>query len=148
LTHKEILQQSSEAVCFLHSLGRIHRNLHPDNFLIFCVDPTKDYFLIKLTDFQFSKNFVINSNNTGTRRKDGWVAPESFIEGKVLTNKLDGFLLGCFYFYVLTGGKYPFDKGVDTQRSRIQRRDDPVYDEKKWDGGPDWIANITPINVY
>jgi len=46
ISHKEILRQSSEAVSFLHGLGMVHRNLHPDNFLIFCVDSRMGQYLI------------------------------------------------------------------------------------------------------
>jgi len=137
LSHKMILRQSSEAVSFLHGLGKIHRNLHPNNFLVFCVDPTKDDFIIKLTDFQLSKNIKKEPQNTGTLNKDGWVAPESFNDYAQLDNKVDSFIMGCFYFYVLSGGKHPFGKGVDTQRQRIKNENDLVY-QPNWDGKPDW----------
>ena len=137
LPHKEILRQSSEAVSFLHQLNMIHRNLHPDNFLIACVDPNKDYFLIKLTDFQLSKSIKKNPQNTGTLNKEGWVAPESFKHNVKLDNKIDAFILGCFYFYVLSGGKHPFGRGVVDQRTRIKDEKDKVYQDS-WDGKPEW----------
>jgi len=134
LSKKEILRQSSEAVNFLHrpQWNVIHRNLHPENFLIICVDPEKDYFLVKLTDFKLSKNIEKNPQNTGTLSKEGWVAPESFTIKIELTNKLDAFILGCFYFYVLSGGNHPFGKGVTTQQSRITNEYDLVY-QSNWD---------------
>jgi len=118
-------------------LGKIHRNLHPNNFLIFCVDPTKDDFIIKLTDFQLSKNIAKEPQNTGTLNKYGWVVPECFIEREKLSNKVDSFIMGCFYFYVLSGGKHPFGADSDIQRNRIRAEDDPVY-QSNWDRKPDW----------
>lgn len=42
LLPKEILRQSTEAVSYLHDSFKIlYRNLHPDNFLVACVDPNK-----------------------------------------------------------------------------------------------------------
>jgi len=144
LPKKEILRQSSEAVGFLHrpQWNMIHRNLHPDNFLIACVDPNKDYFLIKLTDFQLSKSIEKNPQNTGTLNKEGWVAPESFRDIE-LDNKVDAFILGCYYFYVLSGGKHPFGRGVVDQRTRIKDINDKVYGDS-WDGKPEW--NIDQAN--
>lgn len=155
LPHKEILRQTSEAVVFLHKkLKQIHRNLHPDNILIFCADPTKNHFLIKLTDFQFSKDIKNDPNNTGTKRKDGWVAPESYVDGFELTTKLDDFLLGCFYYYVLHKGKHPFeeiDSNSQIDIERIKNKDDKVYSDD-WNGNepsttPQKFGSIKDIHL-
>jgi len=110
LTKKEILKQSSEDVGFLHrpEWKVIHQNLNLDHFLIACVDPNKDYFLIKLTDFQLSRNIEINSENTGTLNREGWVTFKSFKDSIELNNKVNVFILGCYYFYALSGGKHPW----------------------------------------
>lgn len=151
LSHKEILKQSSEAVCFLHDRNKIHRNLHPQNFLIACVDPiNKDHFLIKLTDFQLTKNIKIQPKNTGSNPKDGWVAPEAMSYSKddePLTIKFDSFLMGCYCFYVLSGGHHPFGKGVAIQKGRISCDQDEVY-EDEWDGGENWPTRTTPFHNF
>ncbi len=140
-TRREILKQSSEAVSFLHGLNMIHRNLHPDNFLISCGDPNKGPFRIKLTDFQLSIDIRKKHDLSGTMYKDGWVAPESCNKSEIkLDDKLDAFIMGCYYFYVLSGGTHPFGKGVDTQLLRITNNNDTVYHEE-WDGKPDWGTN-------
>lgn len=138
LPPKEILRQSSEAVSFLHrqQWNIIHRNLHPDNFLIACVDPNKDY-KIKLIDFQLSKDINEKQQNTGTLNKDGWVAPESFDDNANLDNKVDAFIMGCYYFYVLSDGKHPFGNRVVDQRARINEKKDAVY-QSNWKGGKEW----------
>lgn len=147
LPRKQILQQSTEAVSFLHGLERIHRNLHPNNFLIFCVDPIRDYFIIKLTDFQLSRDIKEDAQNTGTLNKKGWVAPESFIPKLELTDRVDCFILGLYYFYVFSGGKHPFGKGVDDQRTRIKAKNDQVYQDS-WDGKPNWpISDLDGVSL-
>lgn len=150
LPPKEILRQSSEAVSFLHGLKRIHRNLHPDNFLVSSIDPNKEHFLVKLTDFRHSKNWVSDPNLTGTLGSRGWVAPESLLVQDDDQNpfaaedyneehlKIDDFIMGCYYFYVLSGGKHPFGDGIDERRGNIKKYDHEVYQDK-WDGGPNWI---------
>lgn len=147
---KEIIRQSNEAVSFLHSLKRAHRNLHPDNFLISCIDPNTEDYLIKLTDFGPSKIWEMDPNQTGTLQPYGWVAPEMLFSQDYLrqhsslndfneaNQNIDAFVMGCYYFYVLSGGKHPFGKGVDERRARISSYDDQVY-QMFWDGGLDWI---------
>lgn len=144
INHKEILRQSSEAVSFLHGLGHVHRNLHPDNFLIFFVDQNKERFLIKLTDFQLSKNLNTNKVSSGTMAQNGWVAPESFL-GIEITYKMDAFIMGCYYYYVLSGGKHPFSDENKTP-TPVATIMDRIYDQKcevyqpSWNGGSDWNA--------
>jgi len=92
--------------------------------------------------------------------KEGWVAPESFKNDIELDNKVDAFILGCYYFYVLSGGKHPFGRGVVDQRTRIKDINDKVY-QASWDGKPEWnideankneviklMLNIHYINIY
>jgi len=96
------------------------------------VDPIRDYFIIKLTDFQLSRDIKEDAQNTGTLNKEGWVAPESFIPKWNLTDKVDCFILGLYYFYVFSGGKHPFGKGVVEQRTGIKE----IKDQDSWDGMP------------
>lgn len=150
LSRKEILKQSSEAVCFLHGHNMIHRNLHPKNFLVACVDRNKDHFLIKLTDFQLTKNIKMQPKNTRPNPKEGWVAPESCsdaMKDDELTTKFDSFLLGCYFYYVLTGGHHPFGEGNHTQRARIGKEKDPVYKEE-WNGEPYWPTQYNRNTYY
>lgn len=143
LSPKEILRQSSEAVNFLHGLNIIHRNIHPNNFLIACRYKKNYYFLIKLTDLPFSKNIDKNQQITCTLYEKSWAAPELFNHTNVrLSTGFDVFPLGCYFFYVLTGGKHPFGKGAVEQRFRIKDMKDRVYQDS-WDGKPEWSINNT-----
>lgn len=118
------------------------------NFLISCVDPNMDHFLIKLTDFQLLKDIKKNPENTGTKAKEGWVAPESFDDKRKLTNKVDAFIMGCYYYYVLTGGKHPFGRGVVDQRNLIKDLKDKSYPPTNWDGGPHWKNDTTSTTIH
>lgn len=119
LLPKEILRQSTEAVSYLHvSMKTIHRNLHPDNFLVAYVDPNNGHFLIKLTDFQYSKDWIENIAISGCSGSNGWVALEMIQAALNHPNnwepgpEIDIFILGCYYHYVLSGGKHPFGETV------------------------------------
>lgn len=177
LPHREILRQSTQAVEFLHGLNLIHRNLHPDNFLIACIGPNslQRKFVVKLTDFQYSKNLnKLKLSLSETLGSDGWVAPESLYantetrpsmeqlndekiieEFCVLINdeddeenkemqmelmkKTDSFILGCYYYFVLSGGKHPFGDLRDVRWLAIKKISSDVYK-------PDWGRNPVITN--
>lgn len=142
LLPKEILKESTEAVSYLHdSLKTIHRNLHPDNFLVACVDPNKDHFLIKLTDFQYSKDWIQNKTLSGTSGSSGWIAPEIPDDQNIGSNwtpgpEIDVFIMGCYYYYVLSEGKHPFGEAVD-RRGNIKNKSHWFYHR------PSWVGNTT-----
>ena len=139
LPHKEILHQSAKAVDFLHKLNLVHRNLHPDNFLVCRI--ADNHYIIKLTDFQCTKNFVDQREFSGTLGSGGWIAPEG--QDELDPSKTDVFILGCYFFYVLSSGKHPFGMGPIKRKERMLKPNDQVYDELNWKGGPDWGWNST-----
>ena len=110
LGKKEILRQATKAVVFLHRFNYVHRNLKPSNFLI---AKDGDVHLVKLSDFRMSKNLDnVNERNhsTGAERR-GWIAPYQIKDGNVDTTLAeDVFILGCFFYYVLTDGHHPFEE--------------------------------------
>jgi len=146
ISKKEILRQSAEAVNYLHGLGLIHRNLHPDNFLI-TATKNKDGFLVKLTDFQLAKNWIKNVNCSGSYPWSGWrFVPECIVADEsnsaassdvVQTSETDIFILGCYFYYVLTGGHHPFGK-EDERMKNIGDQTNNAYKED-WDGGDPWV---------
>ncbi len=149
LSIKEILRQSTDAVKFIHSFDMIHRSLHPDNFLISSVESNKDHYIIKLTDFQRHKNFKEILEKTGTESSEGWDAPEIFLDSSEKpSNKTDAFILGCYYFYVLSGGKHPFGSDAVDRRYEIKRKDSLMYKEN-WNGGQEWkTTNLEKVRAF
>jgi len=143
LPHKEILKQSAEAVNFLHGLGLIHRNLHPDNFLIQRTSNAISSFTVKLTDFQLTKDWEKNAELSKSFSWSDWIVPEpagSFTseEDKRKVDedpKTDVFTLGCYFYYVLTGGKHPFGDYFAERRRNIRDGEHSVYksdDSSAW----------------
>ncbi len=75
-----------------------------------------------------------------------WAAPESLLSSNhqqienSLLNLVDSFIIGLFYFYVLSRGDHPFDpvgKGEDEQICNIIDKNYQVYKDE-WDGGSIW----------
>jgi len=155
LPHKKILKPSAEAVNFLHGLGLIHRNLHPDNFLIQRTGDSNSSFIIKLTDFQLTKDWEKNIELSKSFSWSDWIVPEQ--AGGRLTSekggrkadedpKTDVLTLGCCFYYVLTGGKYPFGNTFDERRRNIRDGEHCVY---KSDDSSVWnLLNKLVNNQY
>ncbi len=136
LPHKEILRQSAEAVNFLHGLGLIHRNLHPDNFLI--KKKSENEFIVKLTDFQLTKDWEKFKEMSNSYTWSDWnTIPEcgttptgsasAITELAALEKKADQdpksdvFILGCYFYYVLSGGNHPFGDTKDNRKENIKK---------------------------
>lgn len=74
-----------------------------------------------------------DAENSLTRGSDGWVAPETNQKGLVLKPSIDVFILGCFYFYVLSKDHtHPFGLSV-LRGGYICDENYSVY-ESKWNG--------------
>ena len=128
LGSRSILRQSTEGLAFLHGLGFVHRNLKPSNFLIaqVCTSTQRIKYVIKLTDFRMSKDLRSINDNSGTSGTQGWVAPEVLLS-ETLEMSLDNFILGCFFFFVLSGGLHPFGNTEMERMKNIQDREHDVY---------------------
>ncbi|KAK4020131.1 hypothetical protein OUZ56_002126 [Daphnia magna] len=105
LQAKEILRQATRGLSYLHQNNFVHRNIKPNNFLIKEVK-TGDKscrFVVKITDFRLTRKRDPHKNLqlSGSVASEGWEAPESQDLKKDLSTKLDVFILGCFYHYVL-----------------------------------------------
>lgn len=100
-----IIEQSAEALFYLHEQGWIHRDVKPDNFLV------NDDGVVKLIDFAISERyrkglgalFSFGSKIQGTR---SYMSPEQ-IRGKSLDPRADVYSFGCMLFELLSG-KLPF----------------------------------------
>ncbi|KAI9564873.1 caspase 8 [Daphnia sinensis] len=142
LPAKEILRQATRGLNYLHQNNFVHRNIKPNNFLIQEVNKKGDgscRFVVKITDFRLARKRDPSKteNLSGTAASQGWEAPESRDEKKELSSKLDVFILGCFYHYVLIAlseneankGKprHPFGDRELLRQDLITQEDYSVY---------------------
>lgn len=153
LPHKKILEQSTKALNFLHGLGLVHRNLHPNNFLIQCVGKEKDLnkYAVKLTDFQLAKDWENSREDSNRHPMTGWRAvpecnpPKN--DKKERDSKSDVYTLGCYFYFVLSGGKHPFGKEGD---SSIYSEESLPYKEG-WNpnsNGENWVNSISTFSIF
>ena len=97
----KIIEQSAEALFYLHSEGWVHRDVKPDNFLV------SDEGVVKLIDFAISVrpksglSALFNRWNKvqGTR---SYMSPEQ-IRNQNLDARADVYSFGCVVFELLTG---------------------------------------------
>jgi serine/threonine protein kinase len=97
----KIIEQSAEALFYLHTEGWIHRDVKPDNFLV------SDEGVVKLIDFAishkvktgFSALFNRFQKVQGTR---SYMSPEQ-IRGQNLDARADIYSFGCVVFELLVG---------------------------------------------
>jgi serine/threonine protein kinase len=120
-----ILRQATDGLAFLHKLGWIHRNLNPTSFLIQKV--SEDKYVIKLTDMRRSKYWKADAANSRTG-DPVWKPPESSF-AEFLDLKMDIFVLGCLYHYVLSRGEHPFGSNSDETTDNLFEPDYEVYQD-------------------
>lgn len=119
LTPKGILFQATRGLDYLHQNYFVHRNVKPSSFLIKeVVSRNGTRYAIKITDFRLTRQLDPSKDLSGKVASDGWEAPESRNPNQPLRQSLDVFILGCFYYFVLTGTKrmgstpsHPFGDG-------------------------------------
>lgn len=135
---KHVLRQITQGLAYLHRIGIVHRDIKPNNILIWVpsTDKTDDLIepKLKLADFGLSKfkkmedePFTTSLNPEGA---EGWMAPELIrpnIAGENKTRSydysVDIFPLGCIFGYVLSeDGKHPFGNSSIEQSTRIKNQ--------------------------
>ena len=113
LTQKKIMHQTALGLDYLHGLGFIHRNIHGRNVLVAEINSgSTTHYVVKLSDFRFGKQAPKESENSLTKASTGWIAPEMNDRSAELGPHTDVFILGCFFYYVLSGGQHPFGPGT------------------------------------
>lgn len=97
-----LMNQMTWAVKYIHGLGVIHRDIKPNNFIVFLDDiaPDNRYGCVKLCDFGHSTFF--DSAHDGTRRVCVYTsrAPELLVDGNY-DNKIDIWSLGCTFLFMI-----------------------------------------------
>lgn len=126
-SEKEILFQATQGVAYLHRLKIVHRDIKPNNILIYLPDGISGKPQIKVADFGISILLKVDqedftnssqSNPSGTR---GWIAPEAH-DQKRCDFKVDTWALGLIFCYTLSDGKHPFGEDLDKRSSLIKEK--------------------------
>ncbi|XP_057365813.1 uncharacterized protein LOC130686695 [Daphnia carinata] len=151
LTVKGILFQATRGLDYLHQNHFVHRNVKPSSFLVKEVRSGNGSirYAIKITDFRLSRMLDPDKDLSGTVASEGWESPESRRKNQPLHQSLDVFILGCFYYYILTGTDdgdarptHPFGDGEGARLMNIRNSKYFVYKEK-WQ--PSGLQNETAI---
>jgi serine/threonine protein kinase len=139
-TQKDVCLQLAEGMAHIHKMGLIHRDVKPENVLIW-VDSIREKVLMKWADFGLSKpvsergTHSISCEFKGTK---DWYALEisrmqsekpssQSVEGENVANpirqrgtvKSDVFSKGLVFGYYLLGGKHPFGEGNKEIKNNI-----------------------------
>ncbi|ODM90435.1 Serine/threonine-protein kinase/endoribonuclease IRE1 [Orchesella cincta] len=137
----QLLKQTTKGVAYLHGKrdAIIHRDLKPDNILLKLVGGK---VCVKIADFGISRvlpherTSLTIKTYSGTR---GWKSPEilnahSSPPGNLrahprMTRATDIFSLGCVFYYVLSGGRHPFDQNGNSPNPEL--RDPNILRDRK-----------------
>lgn len=100
-------KELAEALSFVHEQGLSHRDLKPANVFL-------KSSRVKLGDFGLAKEAgAMKQEHTQGVGTLGWMAPEVIEqEASLDATKADVFVLGLIFYYVLTGGKHPFNMKI------------------------------------
>lgn len=101
----EVIRQAGEGLAYFHSLGWIHRDIKPDNFLMSAAGDVKliDFALAVRRKRGLARLFSGKAKVQGTR---SYMSPEQ-IRALPLDQRADVYSFGCMV-YELLGGKPPY----------------------------------------
>lgn len=104
ISTREIIQQLTNAVDFLHQRKIIYLNLNPDNIHVVLVN---EFSVIKLTNFEFSEIVEVKHD---VSVQSSFIGVEDFNAPEILSRKeaclmSDIYSLGCLFYFVITQGK-------------------------------------------
>jgi serine/threonine protein kinase len=137
---EDVLYQLATGLAYIHKVGLIHRNLKPQNVLIWVDPENTKQVLLKWTDFGLSKALNERGSYTMTeevKRTWGWFAPEvlEIMEKdednqedvgarKKETMQSDVFAEGLIFGYYLLDGFHPYGYRFQIQANIL--KDNPV----------------------
>ena len=127
-----ILHQTALGLGYLHSHGYIHRNIHGRNVLVTEIhNGNQTHYVAKLSDFRFCQNIFKDSKNSPIQSQSDWIAPEMMDPEAQLGPWTDIFILGCFFYYVLSKDKkHPFGENkLDREKNICNRRYKIPFDD-------------------
>jgi serine/threonine protein kinase len=103
---RRFAQQSLEGINAAHTLGLIHRDLKPGNFMI-AQSPDPSLFTVKILDFGLAKYLDVPQPQSMDHFNSlmgsiHYMAPEQF-QRLPLDRRTDLYSLGCIYYEAITG---------------------------------------------
>lgn len=164
---RAVMKQLLQAVKHLHDNNFIHRDLKPDNLLVFDVAPMSRFFtaeelaseegegtaeveapVVKLVDFGFCRRHF-GAEHDLTRRKGSkaYMAPE--VAMRSYTKAIDLFSAGCTFFALVTRLFPNDDPRTAFESGRFFKSNDEAYNAKvlsKFPSGSvhlDFLARLT-----
>lgn len=111
------------AMCFgaaaLHERGVIHRDLKPDNIILHREPDGR--LVLKIIDYGIA-HLETEGEYAAPAGTATYAAPEQFIDGRILTTKVDVFAIGVMLFEMLAGVR-PFDDYGNDWAAAVARAD-------------------------
>jgi serine/threonine-protein kinase len=106
-----LVGQIASALHFLHGQSIVHRDVKPQNVLVWHADRTEEHAF--LTDFGIAKALddTVGLTRFGALGTPGYMAPE-LVVGQAASPAADQYSLACLAYEVLSG-ELPFPEGVD-----------------------------------
>ena len=120
----KIASQIASALKYLHSFGVIHRDLKPDNVMVF--DSSKE-FQVKIMDFGLSKILGPKEKTLEGYGTLCFVAPEIILRDPY-NNSVDIWSLGIMIYYIMSGD-LPFDDCNNHEKTIAKKI---VYEELRF----------------
>ena len=114
---QRVMSQLVDAVCYLHSHGKLHRDIKPNNVLV-----TADGDL-KVLDFGLTTDLVpdVMGDSISIRGTPGYIAPEQ-AAGEPASEASDWYSVGAMLFEAISGER-PFEGGFLQVLDAKQRED-------------------------
>ena len=117
---KDALVQITRGLHYLHSNGIMHRDLKPNNILVYASEDNKSFYF-KLTDLGAAKPCSIAARSTPKLFYIEYRAPELLLEVERYNQAVDIWALGCIFVEVITGSSpFPAPKSV-SNRAQLKR---------------------------
>lgn len=105
---RDVFKQMIDSIVYLHKQKIRHRDIKPQNFLVFEKEPS---IKIVLADFGFAKQFPLNEKGDEYIGTEGFAPPEIFLHIPY-DNSVDIWPLGISLFFMLTC-RSPYRKYAD-----------------------------------
>jgi len=96
-----IIEQSAEALAYMHDKGWLHKDIKPDNILVNGAGEVRliDFALAEKIKSRLARLFSRRGSVKGTR---SYMSPEQ-IRGELLDERADVYSFGCMMFEILAG---------------------------------------------